>query len=53
MSWNRRITDNYRTMFETIQERLGLPFTDITFGNFKTVALDINLFLPLFEARTE
>jgi len=49
MAWDRRITDNYRSMFEAIQKRLGLSFSDITFANFKSVKLDIELFLPLFE----
>ncbi len=49
MIWDRRITDNYRSMFEVIQKRLGLTFSDITFANFNTVQLDIKPFLPLFE----
>jgi adenylate cyclase class 2 len=53
VSWDRRITDNYRSMFEAIQEKLGLPFNDITFDNFSTVQLDIHLFLPEFEAKAD
>ena len=53
MSWDRRITDNYRSMFDAIRDRLELRFNDITFDNFNTVELDINLFLPLFEAKAE
>jgi len=52
MSWDRRITDNYRSMFKIIQQRLGLSFSDITFDNFNTVKLDIGPFLPLFEAKS-
>jgi len=51
MSWDRRITDNYRSMFETIREKLTLSFSDITFENFNTVQVDIKPFLPLFEAK--
>ena len=53
MIWGRRITDNYRSMFEIIRKRLGLTFTDITFANFDTVKLDIKPFLPLFESQAE
>ncbi|MCG6910945.1 MAG: class IV adenylate cyclase [Deltaproteobacteria bacterium] len=50
MHWSRRILLNYRAMFDVIREALDLPFTDITFDNFKGVALDIEAFLPGFEA---
>ena len=53
MSWDRRITDNYRSMFNAIRDGLELSFNDITFDNFNTVPLDIKPFLPLFEANTE
>jgi len=49
MQWNRRIIDNYRSMFDIIKQRLLLSFTDITFDNFSTVKLDIETFLPQFE----
>jgi adenylate cyclase class 2 len=50
MPWHRRILCNYRSMFFTIKERLNLGFDDITFDDFREVALEINTFLPLFEA---
>ena len=50
MQWNRRILDNYRFLFDIIKQRLFLSFSDITFDNFSTVNLDIETFLPLFEA---
>jgi len=53
MSWDRRITDNYRSMFEVIREKQALSFSDITFENFNTVQVDIKPFLPLFEAKAE
>ncbi len=53
MIWDRRITDNYRSMFEVIREKLNLSFNDITFDNFNTVQLDIKPFLPLFEANAD
>ncbi len=53
MSWDRRIIDNYRSMFNAIREGLQLTFDDITFDNFNTVPLDIKPFLPVFEANAE
>jgi adenylate cyclase class 2 len=50
MQWNRRILGNYRSLFDIIKQRLFLSFSDITFDNFSTVKLDIETFLPLFEA---
>jgi adenylate cyclase, class 2 len=49
MPWNRRIIDNYRSMFDIIKERMALSFSDITFDDFKTVQLDMDTFLPIFE----
>ena len=50
MQWSRRILGNYRFLFDIIKKRLLLSFSDITFDNFSTVKLDIETFLPLFEA---
>ncbi len=50
MQWDRRILGNYRFLFDIIKQRLFLSFSDITFDNFSTVKLDIETFLPLFEA---
>ena len=50
MQWNRRIIDNYRSMFDMIKQELHLSFSDITFDNFRTVKMDVKNFLPLFEA---
>ena len=50
MPWHRRILHNYRSMFFIIKQRLGLEFSDITFDNFQGVDLEIDTFLPLFEA---
>jgi len=49
MPWDRRIIDNYRSMFDIIKERMALSFSDITFDDFKTVQLDMDTFLPMFE----
>jgi len=50
MPWRRRILGNYRSMFTTLKQRLGLGFSDITFDNFRDVDVGIETFLPLFEA---
>lgn len=50
MQWSRRILGNYRFLFDIIKQRLLLSFSDITFDNFSTVKLNIETFLPLFEA---
>ncbi len=50
MQWSRRIVGNYRFLFDIIKQRLLLSFSDITFDNFSTVKLDIETFLPVFEA---
>ena len=50
MQWSRRIIGNYRFLFDIIKQRLLLSFSDITFENFSTVKLDIETFLPVFEA---
>ena len=53
MQWSRRIIGNYRFLFDIIKQRLLLSFSDITFDNFSTVKLDIETFLPVFEAGTD
>ena len=50
MFWHRRILWNYRSMFSTIKKRLDLDFSDITFDNFREMELEIETFLPAFEA---
>ena len=50
MQWSRRIIGNYRFLFDIIKQRLLLSFSDITFDNFSTVKMDIETFLPVFEA---
>jgi len=50
VQWHRRILYNYRSMFDIIKQRLDLPFSDITFDNFSDVEMDIQAFVPQFEA---
>jgi len=37
LEWHRRILANYLQIFDSIRNRLGLSFTDVTFDNFQTV----------------
>ncbi|MFP4040327.1 MAG: class IV adenylate cyclase [Desulfosudaceae bacterium] len=50
LSWERRILANYLEMFEHIKETASLPFSDVTFDNFKRVTVDIPDLLHKFEA---
>jgi adenylate cyclase, class 2 len=40
LSWEKRITANYMSLFATIQKQLNLPFNDVTFENFKKMEMD-------------
>ena len=40
LSWEKRITANYMSLFATIQKQLSLPFNDVTFENFKKMEMD-------------
>jgi len=51
--WKKRILFNYLEIFEILREKLDLPFSDVTFSNFKNVRLDFNKYAPLFEAGNE
>ena len=39
VDWEARIPDSYTTLFDQLRERLGLPFGDLTFGNFKDLEI--------------
>lgn len=51
--WKKRITANYLAIFESIRQEFELPFTDLTFENFKGTSLDIARVLHRFEAGAE
>jgi len=40
LAWDRRILANYLEMFDHLRRRLTLPFSDLTFDNFRGVSLD-------------
>jgi len=45
LSWENRLLTNYLGMFARIREKYGLPFTDVTFENFKDITVDSKIFL--------
>jgi adenylate cyclase class 2 len=42
LDWRRRIRRNYLEMFSILQRHLQLPFSDVTFENFKNMRLDFD-----------
>ena len=50
LQWEKRITLNYLAIFDIIRQKLNLPFTDITFDNFKKISIDLTKYRHLIEA---
>lgn len=50
LAWEERILENYLGIFETLKEKLSLPFSDLTFDNFKDLDFDFSRFRSLFTA---
>jgi len=50
LKWEKRILLNYLQLFDIIKINLGLSFNDITFDNFKNIAVDLSKYQKLFEA---
>jgi adenylate cyclase class 2 len=50
LQWNQRILLNYLHIFEILQNKLNLDFSDLTFDNFKNVELDLIDYLDLLVA---
>ncbi|WP_169728886.1 class IV adenylate cyclase [Desulfatirhabdium butyrativorans] len=40
LNWERRILDNYLGLFEKVRHSMGLPFSDVTFANFKGIRVE-------------
>ncbi len=47
LAWETRILANYLALFQTLKSALNLPFTDITFENFKAAKLEAVSFKDL------
>ena len=50
LQWDRRILANYLELFDIIRKELDLKFTDVTFDNFKDVAIDLESYLHFIQA---
>lgn len=53
LRWEHRILASYLGLFAVLREKEGLPFTDVTFDNFKTVGIPFDRYRHLFEAGAE
>lgn len=45
LKWEERILGNYLGIFAYIRHQLNLPFSDLTFDNFKTVRADFGKYI--------
>ncbi len=50
LQWGQRILLNYLQIFEILQKKLLLKFSDVTFDNFKNVKPDLTKYLTLLAA---
>ena len=50
LKWEKRILENYLSIFELLKKNMDLPFSDLTFDNFNAVSVDMGRFLPQLEA---
>jgi adenylate cyclase class 2 len=53
MQWEQRIVLNYFEVFEILRSILNLPFTDITFRNFRDISFDLKTLIPLLVSRNQ
>jgi adenylate cyclase class 2 len=47
LEWDKRILTNYLQLFEIIRDKLDLPFSDVTFDNFKNIRIDFQQYEAL------
>lgn len=50
LEWNKRILTNYLHLFQIIKDKSDLPFSDVTFDNFKNIRIDCKQYLDLFRS---
>ncbi|QTA82611.1 Putative adenylyl cyclase [Desulfonema limicola] len=50
LKWEKRIIKNYLEIFNYLKKELCLPFNDLSFENFKTLEIDMDIFMSSFEA---
>lgn len=53
LNWKKRILCSYLSMFAELKERLNLPFSDVSFENFKSVNFGFSAYCHLFEAESK
>jgi adenylate cyclase class 2 len=39
LDWEARVPESYTVLFDLLREKLGLPFTDLTFENFQQLSI--------------
>ena len=49
LNWKSRILFNYLEMFDILKTKIKLPFSDVTFSNFKNISMDFSKYRHLFE----
>jgi adenylate cyclase class 2 len=52
MQWEKRIVLNYFEVFEILRTELNLPFSDITFRNFRDISFDLNTIISKIQSST-
>ncbi|MDP2863088.1 MAG: class IV adenylate cyclase [Desulfobacterales bacterium] len=50
LDWEKRILLNYLELFDILKTSLGLPFSDVTFENFKNIRIDFSRYLNKVKA---
>ena len=50
LAWEERILENYLSLFDFLKKKIGLPFKDVTFENFKSHSINMEPFLSLLRA---
>lgn len=50
LEWKDRIVYNYLEIFDVLKQQVDLPFSDVTFENFKNLHIDFKRYLHLFIA---
>lgn len=53
LAWEQRILANYLGMFETLKEKEGWTFFDVTFDNFADIRFSFERYRHLFEAGSD
>ncbi|UCD89784.1 MAG: class IV adenylate cyclase [Desulfobacterales bacterium] len=49
MRWEKRIVLNYLAIFDIIRKKTNVPYSKITFDNFKNINVNMNQYLHLIE----